>query len=610
MKHARFSPWVSLGSLAVLLAFAACGDGETQSANNANAGGTGGTAACDPTQVSPPTGPYGVDVEDTLADISLSKLNADGTESPTTLYSYFQPCGSASMRLLVIRVEAPWCGLCRVSAGHVDEALSPFEGHGVQVLSVLYSGRDNAAPTLSDSLQWRSDFPKIPGDLTRGVDHGARDLLSLLHAAPSVFIVDPSTMTVLSAIDSPTSHALRAEIAEKLQRVGGDKVDVDATPEAVFDNRFDPERWELIQTFAPPTSVPPDPTNAFADNPAAAALGQTLFGDPSLAGPTNVSCSTCHDPTKGFTDQKPVSTGVGTGTLSAPSITMAKYDRWMFWDGRADSLWAQAIGPIENPIEMGGTRLDVVHRIATTYRTSYESIFGALPDGVDDPQLFPASGKPGDAEYDALPSDRRDAIDRIYVNVGKAIAAYERTIPTPTSRLDDYVAGNLDALTAQERDGLLQFFIGGCATCHWGLSFSDHAFHNVLMPSTEGAPIARGRIDGLPKVVASPFNASGPFSDDPTARPDETGLTPSSDLLGQMKTPTLRGLIDTAPYGHAGTFADFDKLIEHYTFVDPPKVDPAVSGERDIALRKFHSKDADRAAFIAFLKAVGGAPAE
>lgn len=599
-------------ALLLLVGLSACTDTETPSAatqgtsGTSGTGGSAGSSSCDPSTVVAPTGPYGFDGGNTLENVSFSKLNDDGSESPIDLYSFFRPCGSADLRLLVLRVEAPWCGPCRTSAAHVDEALAPFEGHGVQVINLLYAGRDNGPPTRDDSLAWRSDFPKLPGLIARGVDEKSAALISFNHVAPSVFVVDPATMTVLSPMDAPTSHALRAEIAEKLTRVGGDSVVVDATPEAQFDNRFDPEMWELIQTFAAPSSPPADPTNAHADDPAAASLGAQLFLDTSLGGDTNVACSSCHDPQKGFTDQKPVSTGVGTGTLSAPSISMAAHDRWMFWDGRADTLWAQAIGPIENPIEMGGTRLAVAHRVASTYRQSYESVFGPLPTGIDDLQQFPAAGKPGDMAYDTMSDTDRDAIDRVYVNIGKAIAAYERTLTPPSSRIDAYIAGNLDALTPQERDGMKLYFVSGCPTCHWGPTLSDHAFHNIRMPSTTGTPAARGRIDGIPKLLASPFRADGSFSDDPTARPDLATIAATDGQLGQMKTPTLRGLIATAPYGHAGTFEDLDKLIDHYTFNEPP-VDDATTGSRDVALRKFHSKDADRTALIAFLNALGGA---
>ena len=137
-------------------------------------------------------------------------------------------------------------------------------------------------------------------------------------------------------------------------------------------------------------SLPPDPSNAVADDPAAAALGQRMFFDPRFSANGEIACVTCHLPEKAFTDGLGRAQGMGETRRGAPTLIGAAYNAWFFWDGRSDSQWSQALGPLENELEHGGSRNQYAHVLYAdpVYREQYESIFGALPD-LSDRSRFP-----------------------------------------------------------------------------------------------------------------------------------------------------------------------------------------------------------------------------
>ena len=173
--------------------------------------------------------------------------------------------------------------------------------------------------------------------------------------------------------------------------------------------------------------LPPDPTNRVADDPRAADLGRRLFFDTRLSANGRVACSTCHQPERDFQDGIALAVGVGTTARRTMPIAGMARSPFLFWDGRKDSLWAQALGPLESPVEHGGTRAQYAHVVADHYRGEYEAVFGPLPDL----SAVPASAGPvGDATaiaaWAALSEAQRDAVTGVFVNIGKAIAAYER----------------------------------------------------------------------------------------------------------------------------------------------------------------------------------------
>ena len=191
--------------------------------------------------------------------------------------------------------------------------------------------------------------------------------------------------------------------------------------------------------------LPDDPSNRYADDPAAASLGESIFFDAQFSVNGEVSCSSCHQPELAFTDGLPRGRGIGETPRSTMSVLGAAYAPFLFWDGRKDSLWAQALGPLENALEHGGNRGMYAHVIADHYRGEYEAIFGPLPD-LSDAERFPLSAGPVDdpqarASWNAMTPADRDAVTAIYVNMGKAIEAYERGLLPTDSRFDRFVEG-------------------------------------------------------------------------------------------------------------------------------------------------------------------------
>ncbi len=319
----------------------------------------------------------------------------------------------------------------------------------------------------------------------------------------------------------------------------------------------------------------PDPSNRVGDDTAAVRLGHAIFFDPRFSGNGEVSCATCHQPERGFQDGLPVASGVGRGTRRTMPIAGTAHGPWFFWDGRADSQWAQALGPLENPVEHGGTRAQYAHLIAEHYREEYERIFGALPDLDGVPRSAgPAADTAARAAWEAMPAARREAVTRVYADIGKAIAAYERRLEPGASRFDRYAERLRDdgrapagILTPEEERGL-ELFIGkaSCTQCHNGPLLTDDHFHNTGVPAAGALPEDVGRALGARQVLESEFNCRSRYSD---AKPGECAelefLRPDgAELTRAYKPPSLRGVAKRAPYMHAGQIATLAAVIDHY----------------------------------------------
>lgn len=320
----------------------------------------------------------------------------------------------------------------------------------------------------------------------------------------------------------------------------------------------------------------PDPSNRFGDDPRAAALGKALFFDTRLSGNGNVSCATCHVPTRDFQDGVPLAHGVGTTARRTMPIVGTAHNAWFFWDGRASSQWEQALGPLESAVEHGGTRTQYAHVIHEHYGDQYEAVFGALPSLTALPRRAgPVADSAAREAWARIASARQDDISRVYANIGKAIAAYERQLePTPT-RFDRYVDAELagrahdstSSFTANEEAGL-RLFIGkaNCSNCHNGALFSDQHFHNTGIPQATQLPPDSGRTTGVRQALAGEFSCTSRYSD---AKPDDCeelrfATTEGAELVRAYKTPSLRNVANHAPYMHAGQFATLDQVLAHY----------------------------------------------
>jgi cytochrome c peroxidase len=361
-------------------------------------------------------------------------------------------------------------------------------------------------------------------------------------------------------------------------------------------------------------ALPPDPSNAFADNQQAAEFGHKLFFDSRFSSNGEVSCASCHQPELMFTDGLPLAEGVGTTTRKTMTIIGTAYSPWQFWDGRKDSQWAQALGPLENTVEHGGTRTQYAHLIDKFYRTEYESIFGALPD-LSDRARFPEAAAPVDdaairAAWEAMTPDDRDAVTQVYVNMGKAIAAYERLIMPAPSRFDQYVEALLNddkkamraALNADEVAGLRLFIDRAqCINCHNGPLFTNNDFHNTGVPTAQGLEPDNGRASGVMQVLNDEFNCLSQWSDaDETDCAELRFVTSEGEQLeGAFKPSTLRNIAETAPYMHAGQFATLEEVIQHYNRA--PRASVGHSELEMIALTPTEISQ-----LVAFLRALSG----
>lgn len=255
---------------------------------------------------------------------------------------------------------------------------------------------------------------------------------------------------------------------------------------------------------AEPAGLPP--VSHPKDNPPTAEkilLGKQLFFDGRLSADNKVSCASCHDPAKGFSNGEQFATGVEAqkGGRNSPTIINSAYGNLQFWDGRSKSLEDQAMGPVLNPIEMKMTAVDVVKKLNAIegYQKQFQQVFGT------------------DVNADGI---------------AKAIAAYERTVLSGDAPYDKFKAGDKAALSEAAARGMKLFFgKANCSACHAGASFTDNGFHNIGVPGTDEGRVA---------------------------------INKSAGDKGAFKTPTLREIARTAPYMHNGSMKTLEEVVVHY----------------------------------------------
>jgi cytochrome c peroxidase len=340
-------------------------------------------------------------------------------------------------------------------------------------------------------------------------------------------------------------------------------------------------------SFSPLPALPPDPSNPVADDPRAAALGQMLFFDPNLSGPLlvdsplgeagergKVSCRTCHDgPALDDADAPTghVSTGTKIGHRNTPPVLNSSFYRWSNWGGRFDSQWSLVLGAIENPAVMNGARLDAVRTVHTQYRAEYDALFAPLPE--------------------IIPETDQAFVDGVYANIGKAVAAYMRTLVARDAPFDRWVAGDTDAISPAAKRGAM-LFLQSCASCHSGPHFSDDEFH-VLGVAQFGDHVPAedlGRFTDVVPLLASPFRTPGKVE----------GLAQTDDLRGRFRTPTLRNVAVTAPYMHAGQLATLEAVVAFYNN-GGGKVPGVTKSDR---MRRLDLSQGQQADLVEFMKAL------
>jgi cytochrome c peroxidase len=289
------------------------------------------------------------------------------------------------------------------------------------------------------------------------------------------------------------------------------------------------------------------------DNPYSAAkaeLGRFLFFDKRVSSDGSVSCASCHAPEKAFTDGEPFSTGIGgqKGGRSAPTVINRAYSTQQFWDGRAESLEAQAKGPIANPIEMTAEKTaDAAHQAVVKrlkgipgYVKQFETVFGTKEFNID--------------------------------HVAKAIATFERTVYSGNAPYDRYNAGDKKAMDAAQVRGMDVFFNkAACDSCHLGFNFTDGSYVNIGIGMDAEKP-------DLGRFLVSK----------------------KEEDRGAFKTPTLREVAQHGPYMHDGRFRTLAEVIEHYNNggIKNPNLDQR--------MKPLKLTDAEKSDLVAFLKALSG----
>ncbi len=423
------------------------------------------------------------------------------------------------------------------------------------------------------------------------------------------------------------------------------------TPSQV--TNFDDSELRVISALAPRVLPPPpqDTTNRFADDPQALEFGRKLFFDPRFSGRLldgdndgsphtlgrkgetgRVSCAGCHIPQSGFTDSRTlghsISLAAGWGRRHAPSLYDVGQAKLLMWDGRRDTFYNQIFEVIESPVEMNSSRLFVAQQLAHFHRKEYESVFGKLPD-FDDPRQYPqitsdqtgchpvgvdtklvcngvTHGAPGDhAEFDGLSVQKREAVTRAVVNLGKAIGSYVRKLSCGPGRFDAWVNGDKAAMSESEQRGL-KLFIGkaNCVQCHSGPYFSDHKFHNVgLIPRTVAVvfvdPSSDGAYTGISAALKDPLNSRGKFSDGDDGR---LPSAPGEELKGAFKTPMLRCVNQRLAFMHTGQITDLSVVVDFFNTGGSSRNDLIGKNElKPLALSASEKSD-----LLSFLKALDG----
>ena len=348
----------------------------------------------------------------------------------------------------------------------------------------------------------------------------------------------------------------------------------------------------------------------------AASLGHRLFFDKQLSKNSASSCATCHLPEKYFADGLKTGQGIEQLKRNTPSIVGSVYQNWLYWDGRRDSLWSQALVPLEALDEMGGDRLSIARIVLENYSDEYKNIFGQIPT-INFEQL-PAHASPvGDeaaqAAWNSLDSSIKTAINTVFANTGKAIAAYETLLTPKAGRFDDFVSVLLEThepnteelneyLDPSEQRGLRLFISNRtqCLNCHASAMFSNFGFHNIGTAQAEDNSIDFGRMLGIESAQLNEFNCNSSFSSSTQNECDLLNSINNQDatqsVRGAFRVPSLRGLNMTAPYMHDGRFASLEDVIRFY--VEPQ---PQLLGKRhDLpAIEKLSDEEVmDLAAFL------------
>ncbi len=359
----------------------------------------------------------------------------------------------------------------------------------------------------------------------------------------SLWMAMAVTLALGCAPADSTSKTDKPEVNSPAQPV---EQPTDETAPAADEKPAETAVEQVAMVIEVPLGLPEVPVPA--DNPMTPAkveLGKMLYFDKRLSKDGSNSCATCHDPTKAWAEHSATSTGIGNqvGSANSPSVINSAYATTQFWDGRAASLEEQALGPIENPIEMGHNLDELVKQLNEIdgYKQKFQEVFGT---------------------------------DVTKENLAKAIAAFERTVLSGNSPYDKFVAGNETALSDQQKRGLEVFKDAGCALCHKPPVFSNYRFINAGVGMDKAEP-DKGRM----------------------------GVTNEESDLGKYRVPALREVANTAPYFHDGSAKTLAEAVA--LMAAGGRDNPNLSGMMKRVGTK-NLSDEDQQALVAFMESLSG----
>ncbi len=349
---------------------------------------------------------------------------------------------------------------------------------------------------------------------------------------------------------------------------------------------------EIEQTlsFGPwPPSFQSDPSNRVSNNARAIVLGEALFNDPVLSVDGAFSCASCHDPEQAFTTSEARALGRVLLDRNTPSLRNLAGLRWHGWGGKSDNLWAASLHPIIEEHEMAHSPESLKTAISeSAYIDDFEAIFGDIQD---------------------------QGSEHVLVNTAKVLSAYLETLATDRTQFDDF----RDALEDQDFAAAayypeaaqrgLQLFLGrgNCVFCHNGPRFSNNEFHDAGVPYfLNETEVDEGRFGGLNFLLSSPYTLDGVWNDDP----DKQGawavrnVRRSHSDFGTFRTPSLRGVAETAPYMHDGSLGDLNAVIRHYSIINTERL----HADDEAILSQLNLSEQEIADLVAFLRTLSKEP--
>ena len=349
---------------------------------------------------------------------------------------------------------------------------------------------------------------------------------------------------------------------------------------------------EIRQTlsFGPwPPAIEADPSNKVSGDARAIALGEAMFNDPVLSVDGAFSCASCHDPARAFTNSETRTFGRVLLDRNTPSLLNLAGLRWYGWGGKSDNLWAASLHPIIEEQEMAHSPESLKAAISQSpLAADFEAVFGEFPE--QNPEL-------------------------VLVNSAKALSAYVETLVTERTPFDRF----RDALEREDSDAAmlypepaqrgLQLFLGrgNCVFCHNGPKFSNNEFHDAGVPYfLSETDVDQGRFGGLNFLLSSPYTLAGDWSDDP----DKQGAWAVEAVrwthadFGTFRTPSLRGVAETAPYMHDGSLNDLDAVVRHYSEIDVERL----HADGEAILTPLNLSEQEIADLVSFLRTLSSEP--